>query len=75
LPNPENLPAEVVFQKQHHSMPHVRPQSRYPRASPEMRLKLKKPSDFQWISLERKILSFSADSKRRMKILIIVFQK
>jgi hypothetical protein len=35
LPNPENLPAEVVYQKQHHLMPHVvhvRPQSRYPRA-------------------------------------------
>jgi hypothetical protein len=38
LPNHENLPAEVVFQKQHHSMPHVmpvRPQSRYPRAPRE----------------------------------------
>jgi hypothetical protein len=35
LSNPENLPEEVVYQKQHHSMPHivlVRPQNRYPRA-------------------------------------------
>jgi hypothetical protein len=35
LPNPENISAEEVFQKQHYSMPHVvpvRPQSRYLRA-------------------------------------------
>jgi hypothetical protein len=33
LPNPENLPAEVVHQYQHHFMPHVVPVwSRYPRA-------------------------------------------
>jgi hypothetical protein len=28
LPHPENLPAEVGFQKQHHSMPHVGPVGR-----------------------------------------------
>jgi hypothetical protein len=36
LQNPENLPAEVVFQKQHHSMPYVVPvrrQSFYSRAT------------------------------------------
>jgi hypothetical protein len=45
-PNPENLPAEVVYQKQHHSMPHVvpvRPQSRYPRAPRETGSTLFKP--------------------------------
>jgi hypothetical protein len=38
LPNPENLSAEEVLQKQHYLMPHVlpvRPQSRYLRAPRE----------------------------------------
>jgi hypothetical protein len=39
LSNPKNLLAELVFQKQHHSMPHVMPgcpHSRYPRAPREL---------------------------------------
>jgi hypothetical protein len=59
LPNTKNLPAEVVYQKQHHLMPHVvlvSPQSRYPRAPREAGSTLFQPQ------LDRPIVRYTSSA-------------